>query len=189
VQENENNSGNNENSNIQANEHLEQKENIETENSGSTDAESLLDMQSKIDDLQDKLLRQMAETENMRTRFTRMVDETKDYAIFSFCKDLVQVMDNLTRALEHVPQEMSDDIKNTIIGVEMTQKELASIFTKHGIEIIEPQVNDKFDYNLHHAIAQVSVKEQVPGTVVNTMQPGYKIKSRLIRPAAVSVAQ
>jgi molecular chaperone GrpE len=152
-------------------------------------ARHLIEMQAKIDELQDKLLRQIAETENVRTRLTRSIDETREYAIFNFCKDLVSVMDNLTRALSHVPSDMSDEVKNMIIGVEMTQKELASIFTKNGIEAIEPGANDKFDYNLHHAISQVAKNDQEPGTIVSTMQPGYKIKTRLIRPAAVSVAE
>jgi molecular chaperone GrpE len=146
-------------------------------------------LQEKIDQLQDKLLRQLAETENTRTRSAKLIEEEKDYAIFGFARDLVPVMDNLSRTLEHLPQHLDAETKNIVEGIKMTQKELADAFKKHALELIQPNLGDKFDYHSHHAISQILTEDQEPGTIVTTMQVGYKIKDRLIRPAAVSVAK
>jgi molecular chaperone GrpE len=80
-------------------------------------------------------------------------------------------------------------MKNMISGVDMTRNELTSIFKKHGLESIEPQAGEKFDYNIHHAVAQIETDEHDDGTIVNTMQVGYKIKDRLLRPAMVRVSK
>ena len=153
------------------------------------ESNAVVDLTEQVEILQDKLLRQLAESENIRTRGTMLADEAREYAVLGFAKDLVPVMDNLSRALEHLPENLSEDVKNMVAGIEMTKSELASVFKKHGLESIEPQSGDKFDYNLHHAISQVATDEYKAGSVVNTMQSGYKIKSRLIRPAAVTVAK
>ncbi len=146
-------------------------------------------LQEKIDHLQDKLLRQLAETENIRTRSAKLIEEAKDYAIFGFSRDLVPVMDNLSRTLEHLPNNLDTDTQNVVEGIKMTKKELAHAFKKHELELIRPHSGDKFDYHSHHAISQMMTDEQEPGTIVTTMQVGYKIKDRLIRPAAVVVAK
>jgi len=146
-------------------------------------------LQEKIDHLQDKLLRQLAETENIRTRSAKLIEEAKDYAIFGFSRDLVPVMDNLSRTLEHLPNNLDADTQNVVEGIKMTKKELDSAFKKHALELIQPHSGDKFDYHSHHAISQMVTEEQEPGTIVTTMQVGYKIKDRLIRPAAVAVAK
>lgn len=147
------------------------------------------DLEKKVKELEDKLLRQLAECENIRNRSEKTNRETRDYAIFAFTKDLVPVMDNLSRALEHIPEESDETIKNIVAGIKMTKAELESVFKNHSLEVIEPKIGDKFDYNNHHAISQESTDKQDEGTIVNTMQVGYKIKERLIRPAAVVVAK
>jgi molecular chaperone GrpE len=152
-------------------------------------AAEIYGLQEKIDQLQDKLLRQLAETENTRTRYSKLIEEEKDYAIFGFARDLVPVMDNLSRTLEHLPQHLDAETKNIVEGIKMTQKELDQAFKKHALELIHPNLGDKFDYHSHHAISQIMTDDQEAGTIVNTMQVGYKIKDRLIRPAAVSVAK
>lgn len=148
-------------------------------------------LNEQIESLQEKLLRQLAESENIRTRSSRLVEEAKDYAIFGFTKDLIPVMDNLSRALENLPEpeHLEGDMKNLVEGVKMTKSELESVFRNHSLESIEPQSGDKFDYHLHHAISQVMAEEYEEGTIVGTMQVGYIIKDRLIRPAAVAVAK
>jgi molecular chaperone GrpE len=147
------------------------------------------ELTDQIQLLQDKLLRSMAETENVRTRLNKNVEEAREYSIISFAKDLVPVVDNLSRALAHVPANLDDVTSSLIQGVQMTQKELENVFRKHGLEAIEPQEGEKFDYNAHHAITQVVTDKHKAGTIVNTMQVGYKIKDRLIRPASVAVAK
>lgn len=143
----------------------------------------------QIADLQDKLLRANAENENMRRRYEKQIDETREYSVSGLCRDLISVMDNLSRALEYKPSDVNVGMQNVVAGVEMTKTELASIFTKYGIEEILPVAGGKFDYNTHHAIAQVVDDTHPQGTVLELMQVGYKIKDRLLRPAAVSVTK
>ncbi len=168
--------------------HEEEQEHMESDNTDSK-SKAIADLTEQVEVLQDKLLRQLAESENIRARGTMLADEAREFAVLGVAKDLVPVMDNLSRALEHLPEDMDTDVKNMVAGIEMTKSELSSLFKKHGLESIEPQSGDKFDYNLHHAISQVMTDEHKAGTIVSTMQAGYKIKDRLIRPAAVTVAK
>lgn len=151
--------------------------------------EIIENLTQQIEVLQDKLLRQLAESENIRTRSAKLVEEAREYAIFDFTKDLMPVMDNLQRALEHIPENLDSEAQNVVEGVKMTKSQLESAFKKHHLESIAPQSGDKFDYNMHHAISQIMTEEFAAGSIVNTMQVGYKIKDRLIRPAAVTVAK
>ncbi len=151
--------------------------------------ELVLNLKEQNDELQDKLLRQMAENQNVRNRSSKSIEEARDYAIFAFAKDLIPVIDNLSRALEHMPEDISNDMKNLHEGVQMTKSELESVFSRNSLEAINPEAGDKFDYNAHHAISNIESKEHEDGTIVETMQVGYKIKARLIRPAAVTVAK
>ena len=140
-------------------------------------------------ELKDRLLRQMAENENVRTRNLKSVQETRDYAILGFAKDMISIMDNLSRALEHVPEELDDATKNIIDGVKMTHQELVNAFKKNNIDIIAPKAGDKFDYNVHCAISQQEAEGKESGVILSVMQQGYKIKDRLIRAASVVVSK
>ncbi len=153
------------------------------------DAELIDNLNQQIEILQDKVLRTAAESENFRARMNKTLEETRDYSITNFAKDLIPVIDNLSRALGHLPEELNDQTKIIVEGVKMTKKELESAFKKHGLESLEPQVGDNFDYNQHHAISQLVTDKHKEGTIVNVMQVGYKIKDRLIRPASVVVAK
>lgn len=151
--------------------------------------EQITQLQNQVEDLRDKLLRTMAESENTRRRFEKMVAESRDYAITSFAKDLLSVMDNLSRSLQYNNPEITTQIANVIDGVKMTCDELESIFKKHGLEKINPTTGDSFDYNVHHAVSQVETDAYDNDKVVETMQQGYKIKDRLLRPAIVKVSK
>ncbi|WP_341757098.1 MULTISPECIES: nucleotide exchange factor GrpE [unclassified Candidatus Tisiphia] len=151
--------------------------------------EEIVSLKSQIETLQDKLLRTIAESDNNRKRLEKSIEEAKNYAIFSFAKDLLSVNDNLARALEHKPQNMAGDISSIITGVEMTKGELTSILQKHGLESIEPSLGEKFDYNIHHAISQIVSDEHEQDSIMAVMQSGYKIKDRLLRPAIVQVSK
>ena len=153
------------------------------------DGELIENLTEEIKTLKDRLLRAVAESENIRHRMTKMIDETRDYSIVAFAKDLVPVVDNLSMALSHLPEILSKEAEVIAQGVKMTKSELDSVLKKHGIETIEPKVGDNFDYNNHHAISEVVVDDHKKGTIVNNMQIGYKIKDRLIRPASVVVAK
>jgi molecular chaperone GrpE len=153
------------------------------------DGELIANLTEKIEGLEDKLLRTIAESENLRMRMNKTIEETRDYSIVGFAKDLVPVIDHLAMALSHLPENMTEEIKIIVEGLNMTKKELESVFKKHGLEAISPIAGENFDYNHHHAISQVMTDKHKEGTIVDTMQVGYKIKDRLIRPASVAVAK
>ncbi len=146
-------------------------------------------LQEEIADLHDKLLRSFAESENIRNRSAKMIEESKLYSINNFAKDLLPVLDNFSRTLQHAPKEITGELKIIMDGVSMTKNELETVFAKHGLECISPQKGEKFDYNKHNAISQIVTDEFQAGTIVDTMQVGYKIKDRLLRPAVVTVAK
>ncbi|MES2214952.1 MAG: nucleotide exchange factor GrpE [Pseudomonadota bacterium] len=152
-------------------------------------ANELAELKSQILELQDRLLRASAETENTRRRYEKQIEETREYSITGLCRDLIPVMDNISSALAHKPATLSADMQNIVDGIEMTKTGFINVFTKYGIEAVVPVEGDKFDYNLHHAISQIPINDHPQGTILQLMQIGYKIKDRLLRPAAVSVAK
>jgi molecular chaperone GrpE len=148
-------------------------------------------LNAEIASLKDKLLRAVAETDNVRKRAQRDVEETSKYAVTPLAKDLVNVCENLNRALECIPADQRDAnplLKSLGDGVEMTLKELLAIFQRNGIRRIEP-LGEKFDHNFHQAVMQVQSPDHEAGTVVQVLQAGYVIHDRLLRPAMVGVAK
>ena len=151
--------------------------------------DEILALKEEVSDLTDKLLRNAADAENVRKRYEKQLDEAKIYAIGNFAKDMLAVMDNLSRALDHKPQEINVEVKNIFMGVEMTHQEMTNIFTKYKMSAISPSIGDKFDYNLHSAVAQVATSDHSEGTILGIMQVGYAIDGRLLRPAMVTVSK
>ncbi|HFC04937.1 MAG TPA: nucleotide exchange factor GrpE [Rhizobiales bacterium] len=143
-------------------------------------------------DLKDKLLRTMAEMENLRRRAAREKAEATLYAATNFARDILPVGDNLARALETFDEQAranaSAPVKQLLEGVELTQRELLNSLQKHNIKIIEP-MGEKFDPNMHQAMFEVPNPEAINGTVVQVVQPGYSIGDRVLRPALVGVAK
>ena len=146
-------------------------------------------LKEEISELNDRLLRNAAETENMRKRYEKQIEESKLYSISNFAKDLLSVLDNLSRALEHKPAEMPPEIENIIKVVDMTLHEMINVLSKHKMIAISPSTGEKFDYNLHYAVTQVPSNEHPAGTVLQLVQNGYMIGERLLRPAAVTVTK
>jgi len=169
--------------NIENNEE-EIKEVLSTDNN-----EEIANLKAQVEELKDKLIRTNAEIDNTRKRLEKARDEAKDYAIATFAKELLNVSDNLSRALEHTPTNLDVEVMNIIAGVQMTKDELDRIFHKHNIEEIKPEIGSLFDYNLHNAISQVEHPDHTPNSVITLMQVGYKIKDRLLRPATVQVTK
>ncbi len=151
--------------------------------------EKIDDLTKQVKMLQDKLLRSMAEIENMRHMASKMMEEAKDYSITAFAKDLIPVIDNFTRALAYIPKNPSKEIESISTGIQMVKKDLEVAFTKHGLRSIVPKKGDIFDPNNHHAISQIKTTEYSAGSVMDVMQIGYKINNRLIRPASVTVVK
>lgn len=170
---------------------IENKEDeiIEVELPNSDTNEEVTNLKAQIEELKDKLIRTNAEIDNTRKRLEKARDDAKEYAIATFAKELLNVSDNLSRALAHKPANPNVEVTNIIAGVQMTKDELDKIFHKHNIEEIKPEIGTLFDYNLHNAIFQVESEEHAAGSVINLMQVGYKIKDRLLRPATVQVTK
>lgn len=145
--------------------------------------------EDEINDLRDKLLRAVAETENVRRRSEKEKSDAANYAVTKFARDILAVGDNLSRAMEAMPEdtEIPEDIRNMIEGVKMTERELHNIFERHGIQKIDPK-GEKFDHNLHQAMFEAPTDDP-DGTVIQVMQVGYRIKDRLLRPAMVGVSK
>jgi molecular chaperone GrpE len=149
------------------------------------------ELEAEVADLKDQLLRAIAEQENVRKRSDRERDQLRKFGISSFATELLSVADNLRRALDAGPSDLDgvdDGVRNLIVGVEMTEKELLSAFDKNGIRKIDP-MGEKFDYNFHQAMFELEDLGQEPGTVVQVLQPGYAIEDRILRPAMVGVSK
>ena len=159
------------------------------ENTDKEETALVAELKTEIANLKDSLLRSVAESENTRRRYDKQLEETRNYAFAAFSKDLISVMDNFNRALEHPLQEVTQEVENVLTGVEMTKTELGKVFKKYGIVEIHPKSGDIFDCKVHHAISQVPSAKYNEGVIVDLMQVGYKLKERLLRPAIVSVAK
>jgi molecular chaperone GrpE len=143
-------------------------------------------------DLKDRLLRTLAEMENLRRRTEREVADSRVYAVTNFARDILAVADNMERAMKALDDEIRDKadagVKALLDGVELTERELLKVMEKHGVKRLEPQ-GQKFDPNLHQAMFELPDPSVPAGTVVQVMQPGYTIGERVLRPALVGIAK
>lgn len=142
-------------------------------------------------DMRDRLLRTMADMENLRRRTEREKADTARYAISNFARDVLTVGDNLRRTIEHVPADAAAQdpaLKSFLDGVELTERELLNVLERHGVTRIDP-VGQRFDPNCHQAMYEVQNADVPEGTVVDVMQAGYVIGDRCLRPALVAVAK
>jgi molecular chaperone GrpE len=139
--------------------------------------------------LKEQALRLAAEAENTRRRAEREMNDARAYAIQRFARDLLGVADNLSRALKATPTADSDPaFKNLALGIEMTEKELLGAFERNGLKKLEPAPGDRFDPNLHQAVMEQPTPDVAPGAIAQTMQAGWELFSRVVRPAMVVVA-
>lgn len=143
-------------------------------------------------ELKDRLLRTLAEMENLRKRTAREVTDARVYGVTSLARDLLGVADNMRRALEAVTPAMRGSVepgvKAFIEGVELTERELEKALEKNGVQQFNPR-GEKFDPNFHQAMFEVPNASVPAGSVVEVMQPGYKIGERVLRPALVGVSK
>jgi molecular chaperone GrpE len=140
----------------------------------------------------DKLLRTLAEMENLRRRTEREIADSRAYAISAFARDILAVADNMDRALGALDKEIREKAdaptKALLDGVEITERELGKVLEKHGVRKFEP-LGEKFDPNLHQAMFELPDPARPAGTVAQVVQPGYMIGERMLRPALVAVAK
>jgi molecular chaperone GrpE len=150
----------------------------------------LVAIEGELVDTKDRLLRALAETENVRRRAQRERDDAQKYAIGNFAKDLLSAVDNLRRALDAMPEsEVADQRTRSLRdGVAATERELLAAFARHGLQRVDPK-GERFDHNLHQAIFEAERSDVPAGTIVEVLQPGYLLHDRLLRPAMVGVAK
>ncbi len=149
------------------------------------------ELEAELTTIKDQLLRAVAETENVRRRLEQQAEERGKYAVAGFAKDMLQVADNLRRALDSIPAEAreTDAVARTLAeGVELTERGLLSALERYGIKRIEA-LGQRFDPHLHQAMMEVEDPSQPSGMVVLEMQAGYVIAERLLRPAMVGVSK
>ena len=163
---------------------------IESEAVERSADDRLTALEAELAEQKDRLLRALAETENVRRRAQREREDASKYAVTGFAKDLLSAADNLRRALESLPEaEIKDEhTRSLLAGVAATERELLSVFERHGIRRIDPK-GDPFDHNFHQAIFEAERNDHPSGTVVEVLQPGYVLHDRLLRPAMVGVAK
>jgi len=153
--------------------------------------DALSKAQAEVAELKDRLLRTAAESENLRKRMEREKEDALKYGANKFAKDILTVADNLRRALESAPKaeaETSEPVKNLVVGIEATERELLSVFERHGITRIDPK-GQRFDPNLHQAMFEVQDPSQPSGMVVQVIAAGYMQHGRLLRAAMVGVSK
>jgi molecular chaperone GrpE len=147
-------------------------------------------LKAELEEARNQTLYVQAEMQNLRRRTEKEMSDARAYATTSFARDLLSVADNLTRALAAIPSEFRGDekLKPLLTGIEMTGKELETVFQRNGITRIEA-VGQALDPNKHQAIMEMESADAAPGTVIHEMQSGWMIKDRLLRPAMVGVAK
>ncbi|MBU1378279.1 MAG: nucleotide exchange factor GrpE [Alphaproteobacteria bacterium] len=143
---------------------------------------------AEIQSLKEQVLRYAADAENTKRRAEREMNDARAYAITKFARDLLGAADIFDRALAAAPTEVDGPMKNFIVGVEMTAKELQGAFDRNGLKRIEPAKGEKFDPHKHQAMMEQPGEDVPPGGVIQVMQPGYELLGRLVRPAMVVVA-
>jgi len=149
---------------------------------------SIEDLEAENAQLKDRLMRAMAETENIRKRGERDRREAELYGGTKLARDLLSVHDNLGRALENLDDLLRENNASLVEGLELTQRELLAVFEKHKILKVEPEIGDKFDAKQHQAMFEAPVPNTKKGHIIQVMANGFIIGDRLIRPAHVGVS-
>ena len=172
---------------------LEEKE-IASENqsleNNDNDIDEIEKLSEELEKLKEEKLRLLAEMENLRKRSEKEKLDSIRYGSINLARDILSPGDNLTRALEAIPEDekTSEKFKNLIDGLNMVQKEFSTILGKHGVNKIDA-INSKFDHNLHQAMVELEDDKVDEGTVVQEMQSGYTMHDRLLRPSMVAVSK
>jgi molecular chaperone GrpE len=147
-------------------------------------------VEKQIEELNDKLLRSLAENQNLRKIHEKEKEDLIKYSSSSFAREILNLADNLERAFglfKDNPKFKSEEFKDIVLGIELIEKELINSFDKNGIKSFE-SVGKKFDPNFHQALNEVE-SEKESGTVINEIQKGYMLNDRLLRPALVSISK
>jgi molecular chaperone GrpE len=165
---------------------------LETPEDSAGEPDRLAQLEAEKTDLKEKLLRTLADMENLRRRTEREVVDARTYAVTNFARDMLTVADNFQRAIDNVPAEAREGgdpaLKALIEGIELTEREMLKTLERYGVKRLDP-AGQRFDPNLHQAMFEVPNPEVPNGTVVQVVQTGYVIGERVLRPALVGVAK
>ena len=148
------------------------------------------ELKTKLKDVEDKLLRELAENDNLRKRHEKEISDSRKYSIKTFSLDILAVADNFQRAIHSIPQDeinKSNVLKNLVIGLESVEKEMLTIFERNGVRPFT-SLKEKFNPELHQAVSYKNHDSET-GYIIEEMQKGYKIADRLLRPAMVVVSK
>ncbi len=160
----------------------------EEEAAADEDIDELVAMTLERDDYKDRWVRALAEAENMRKRADRDRKEAENYGGSRLARDMLSVYDNLSRALS-AAKEDGQEVSNALLeGIDLTMRELLNVFRKHGIEVIEPAVGDRFDPKLHEAMFEAPLPGTRAGDIIQVSTAGFILHDRLLRPAQVGVS-
>ena len=153
-------------------------------------SEALAALKDDLEAAKQETLYAKADTQNVRRRLEKDIQDARTYAATGFARDILSVADNLKRAIESIPQELRDDekFKGLVVGIEATQREIDKVFGQHGVSRIAA-MGLPLDPNQHQAMMEIPTDDAEPGTIVQEMQAGYMIRDRLLRPAMVGVAK
>ena len=170
---------------------IKEKElNVSTSDSKEVSKEKTVE--EKLKNVEEKLLRSLAETENQRRRFEKEIRDAFEFGSFNFAKESLAILDNLQRAKHAIKNDdtlkINKDLDKFLESMSIIEKDLISIFEKNRIKKIDTN-NKKFDPNLHQAMSEIENDKMEPGTILQEIQAGYMLGERLLRPALVSVSK
>ena len=187
-------SANNKEENIKNNQKSDEDNNLEDAKSSHKSKEEVKEktVEEKLKDVEEKLLRSLAEIENQRRRFEKEIKDAFEFGSYNFAKESLAILDNLQRAKEAIKNDetlkINKDLDKFLDNITIIEKDLISIFEKNNIKKIESE-NKKFDPNFHQAMSEVEDDKADPGTILQEIQAGYLLGERLLRPALVSVSK
>ncbi len=152
------------------------------------EAVELDELRAERDELKDRWMRALADAENARKRGDKARRDAEQYGGSKLARDMLPVFDNMKRAVETITDEQKEASAALIEGIELTMRELLKTFSKHGIEVIAPEVGDKFDPNVHEAMFEAPVPNTKAGDIIQVSAQGFMLHDRLLRPAQVGVS-
>ena len=174
---------------------LDDLEDIEADLEAALDDEAELTPEQMIEELkaerdafQDKFMRARADAENARKRAQKDRTEAENYGGSKLSRDMLPVFDNMKRAVESVTEEQREVAAPLIEGIELTMRELLNVFNKHGIQVIDPQVGDRFDPKVHEAMFEAPLQGTKAGDIIQVSTQGFMLHDRILRPAQVGVS-
>ena len=154
-------------------------------------AQQILVLEEQVQELKNQILLSLADSENVRKRAIKEVADAQKYAVGNFAESLINVLENLYRSTEHLNDELlkNEAVRKIYEGIDITRKEFLTVLEKHGVKRIFPQIGDKFDHNFHQALSQQPSADYPNESILNVVQAGYLLNSRLLKPAMVVVSQ